>query len=500
MSSVQLRLKIMMFLQFFVWGAWFATLSQCLSGNGLSAFEAGSYGSAPIAAIIAPLFLGLIADRFFPSQIVMGVLLLLGGFFMYQAYGYAVEGQGDQMVWMFVGHMLCYMPTLGLSNTIAFSNISDLSAFPKIRVWGTIGWIAAGLVVAYLTWSDNLRMLQLAAVASAATGLFCFALPHTPPPAKDKPLNISSLFMVDAFKLLANPPFAVFMLCSTLICIPLAYYYGVTSKLLGQVGFEEPAATLTLGQMSEIFFMLLIPFFFRRLGVKWMIIVGMAAWALRYVLFAFGAPDQTTWMILLAVLLHGVCYDFFFVTGFMYTDQKAPLEIRGQAQSLLVFFTQGIGLFFGYRIAFAQDASTVTNYAELNLDTKVAQARELLSESNANKATEALQSAVAEAEAALAGSSSESLGDVAKALNAAITEFSGGTTSNYFEQLGQMFSVSLPEGIDQQLLSETMQQWKDFWLVPAGMAAGVLILFALAFHDRTTTGIEANATSEQTEA
>jgi hypothetical protein len=240
--------------------------------------------------------------------------------------------------------------------------------------------------------------------------------------------------MLDAFQLMKDFPFAVFMICSGLICIPLAYYYGLTSNLLGQVGFEAPASTMTLGQMSEIFFMLLIPFFFRRLGVKWMILVGMAAWVARYLLFAFGAPQQAVWMILFAVLLHGVCYDFFFVTGFMYTDKKAPTEIRGQAQGLLVFFTQGIGMYFGYMIAFSQFGKVVTKYDELT-----------------------------------------------KAIEAARPP----QTLSFAESLSRMFTVSLPSGLDPTLLAETMNQWKALWLVPAGMAALILIVFAILFHDKT---------------
>src|SRR4029079_6571674 len=292
------------------------------------------YSSAPIAAIIAPLFLGLVADRFFPSQIVMGLLMLLGGVLLWLAPGYGEAGKSRVLLWLILGHLLCYMPTLGLGNTIAFSHIADQSLFPRIRVWGTIGWIVAGLIVGFLGWSASFNMFYLAGVCSFILGVYCFSLPHTPPPAKGKPLNLRTLFMLDAFGMMANFPFAVFMICSGLICIPLAYYYGLTSNLLGQVGFEAPASTMTLGQMSEIVFMILIPFFFRRFGVKWMILVGMTAWLLRYLLFAFGAPNQVIWMILLAVLFHGVCYDFFFVTGFMYTDKRAPSEIRGQAQGL----------------------------------------------------------------------------------------------------------------------------------------------------------------------
>ncbi len=423
----------MMFLQFFTWGAWFVTLGQCLGENKLGDFIGGAYGSAPIAAIIAPLFLGLIADRFFPSQFVMGVLFLVGGGLMWLAPGYAAAGDGKHLVWIFIGHMLCYMPTLGLSNTITFSNIADQNVFPRIRVWGTIGWIVAGLVVGFQGWSSSFDIFRLAAICSLILGVYSFTLPHTPPPARGKPVDLRTVFMLDAFRLLAEPPFFVFMLCSTLICIPLAYYYGFTSNLLGQVGFEQPAATMTLGQMSEIIFMLLIPFFFRRLGVKWMILVGMAAWVARYLLMAFGAPDQVAWMMLLAILLHGVCYDFFFVTGFMYTDSKAPADVRGQAQSMLVFFTQGVGMYFGYMIAGKRFAADVTDYNKLN-----------------------------------------------DAIHAATTP----KALSFGESLGRMLTVSPPQ-VDHTLLADTMVQWKTFWLLPAGMAAGVLVLFALSFYDHT---------------
>jgi nucleoside transporter len=425
----------MMFLQFFLWGSWFATLGKCLADNNLGDFGGGAYGSAPIAAIIAPLFLGLVADRFFASERVMGVLLLVGGVFMYLAPKYAAAGDGNTLVWLFTAHMLCYMPTLGLSNTITFANIADQNVFPQIRVWGTIGWIVAGLAVGFLGWSASFNMFYLAAACSVVLGLYCFTLPHTPPPAKGKPLSARTLFMLDAFGMMKDMPFAVFILCSCLICIPLAYYYGLTSNLLGQVGFEAPAATMTLGQMSEIFFMVLIPFFFRRLGVKWMILIGMAAWVARYLLFAFGAPDQVVWMILLAVLLHGVCYDFFFVTGFMYTDSKAPNEIRGQAQGLLVFFTQGVGMYFGYMLAFDRFGKTVTDY---------------------------------------------------NALTASIEAARPPATLTFGESLARMVSVSLPPNIDQTLLARTMEQWKEFWLLPAGMAAVILVAFAALFHEKNS--------------
>ncbi len=442
--TVATRLSVMMFLQFFVWGAWFATLGLALGSNGLAQFGGGAYGSAPLAAIIAPLFLGLIADRFFASERVMGLLFLIGGVLLCLAPGFAEAGNGRVMVWLFIGHMLCYMPTLGLSNTIAFTNIADQNEFPKIRVWGTIGWIVAGLFVGTMGWSASFKILWVAGISSFVMGLYSFTLPHTPPPARGKPVNIRTLLMLDAMSMLAHPPFLVFIVCSTLICIPLAYYYGITAMFLDNTGFVAPASSMTIGQMSEIFFMLLIPFFFRRLGVKNMILIGMLAWVLRYVLFAFGASDQVVWMLFLAVALHGICYDFFFVTGFMYTDKVADASVRGQAQGMLVFFTQGIGMYFGYWVAYAHHGAKVTNY---------------------------------------------------DALTMAIKESRPESSPTFIESLKNMFSVETLS-VEPALLAETMAQWRDFWLVPAAMAALITVIFFLAFWDKMSN-YDRNRVSEQ---
>lgn len=436
-SAVTTKLSVMMFLQFFVWGSWFATLGQSLGANGLVEFGAGAFGAAPWGAIIAPLFLGVVADRFFPSQIVMGFLFLVAGVFLWFAHGAAVAGNGGLMVWLMIGHMLCYMPTLGLGNTVAFSHVSR-DVFPKVRVWGTIGWIVAGLFVGFMGWTSSLVILKVGALSSLILGVFCFFLPHTPAPAKGEKVSVRSLLMVDALRLLLKPSFFVFALCSTLICIPLAYYYGLTANYLTNAGFEQAAAAMTLGQMSEFFFMLLIPFFFRRLGVKWMIMIGMLAWVARYLLFAYGASDQVVWMLLLGIALHGICYDFFFVTGFMYTDQVAPPKVRGQAQSLLVFLTQGVGMYFGYQVAFAKNAD-VTAYGELD-----------------------------------------------GAISAARPEM----TLSFTQKLGQMFSKDLPEGVDPNLVQLAMSQWKDFWIFPAVMAGIIAGIFFLFFWDKTVVGAD----------
>ncbi|MDG2488406.1 MAG: MFS transporter [Roseibacillus sp.] len=435
-SANTLKLSVMMFLQFFTWGAWFATLGQCLGSHGLADFGGDAYGTAPLGAIFAPLFLGLIADRFFPSQKVMGVLFLIGGLLLLIIPGVASSGNGKLMVWLMLGNMLCYMPTLGLGNSISFANLDRL-AFPKVRVWGTIGWIVAGLAVGFMGWSSSFSMFYLAAGASLSLGVYSFFLPHTPAPAKGEPVNMRALLMVDALSLFKRPAFAVFMICSCLICIPLAYYYGLTGNYLTNAGFKQAASTMTIGQMSEIFFMLLIPFFFRKLGVKWMILVGMLAWVARYLLFAFGAPEQVIWMIFFSVALHGICYDFFFVTGFMYTDKIAPKSIRSQAQSLLVFFTQGVGMYFGYKVAFGKFGAVSEDY-------------------------QALDNSIAEA-------SNRGEGNL-----------------SFGEQLGQMFSVKMPESVDGNLISAAMEKWKAFWIYPAIMAAVITVIFFVAFWDKTS--------------
>ncbi|MBU6326488.1 MAG: MFS transporter [Verrucomicrobia bacterium] len=429
--SVYLRISTMMFLQFFVWGSWFSTLVLVLIKNDLAGIIGGSYGSAPIAAIVAPLFLGLVADRFFSSERLMTALFLIGGVLMLLVPGAITAGNGKLVVALFTGHMLCYMPTLGLGNTIAFSNLPR-DVFPKTRVWGTIGWIVAGLIAGFLGWSDSLNLFRMAGISALLLAAFCFLLPHTPPPSRGKPIDLRTIFMVDAFALLARPAFLVFIVCSMLICVPLAYYFSNTSGFLANMGFEQPASAMTIGQMSEIFFMLLVPFFFRRLGVKWMILVGMLAWVLRYLLFAYGASGQATWMLFAGIALHGICYDFFFVTGFMYADRTAPENIRGQTQGMLVFFTQGVGMYLGYQLA-ASKMIPVT--------------------------------------------------DASKALGNAIGAARGTEHLSFAQQLGKMFAVNMPK-VDPKLVADTALLWKKFWLFPAMIALGIAVLFLLAFWDR----------------
>ena len=345
-------LSIMMFLQFFIWGAWYVTAPNYLGTIGFGAEDFGwTYSVGPIAGMITPFFVGMIADRFFAAQRVLGVMHLLGAGLMFWAtQKMAGGGSPPEINWIFFGYMLTYFPTLALTNTLAMKNMSDPEKeFPGIRVLGTIGWIAAGLALSWLGFEKGINMFYLTAGAAAALGVFSFMLPNTPPETGGK-VTFRQILGLDALVLLKDRSYLTFIIASTLICIPLAFYYQITSRIVEMSGLPI-GQTMSYGQMSEIFFMIVMPFFFARLGVKWMLAVGMLAWVGRYALFAMGAPDEVRWMIITGIVLHGICYDFFFVTGQIYTDKAAAKPIRAQAQGLLVFFTLGLGMFIGAQIA-----------------------------------------------------------------------------------------------------------------------------------------------------
>ncbi|MDZ7719226.1 MAG: MFS transporter [Balneolaceae bacterium] len=356
---VKARLSGMMFLQFFIWGAWYTAIAVYMSNNGMEDLTHWPFTVNPIAAICAPFFVGLIADRFFPTEKVLGSLHIFGGIIM----GITPLAVDNPLLFilLLLAYNLCYMPTMSLANTLSFHNIEDQEKeFPIIRVFGTLGWIVAGLAVSFVLVSFVAEGVQpeatalplyLTAGASILLGLYSFTLPHTPPPAKGESVSVRSIVGVDALKHLGSKSFFIFLGSSMLICIPLAAYYNFTQLYLGGAGFQNIAATQTIGQVSEVLFMLLMPFFFIRLGVKWMLGVGMLAWVLRYALFALGAPDATTWMIIGGIALHGICYDFFFVTGQIYVDIKAFERIRGQAQGLIVLITYGVGMLIGAQLA-----------------------------------------------------------------------------------------------------------------------------------------------------
>ncbi len=360
MSTIKIRLSTMMFLQFFIWGGWFVTLGTFLSQNlGADGPQTGmAFSTQSWGAIIAPFFIGLIADRFFNAERILAVLHLIGAVLMYlmaQATDFAAFYP------LVLGYMLAYMPTLALVNSVSFGQMQQPEReFGQIRVWGTIGWIAAGLVISYLFGWDAADAIAagalqntflMCAVASLALGLYSFTLPATPPAARGSQVKLGALIGLDALKLLKDRNFALFFVSSILICIPLAFYYQNANPFLTAVGVENATGKMTLGQVSEVAFMLALPLFLNRFGIRWTLILGMAAWVLRYVLFAYGDAGSGVALLLVGIALHGICYDFFFVSGQIYTNSKAGAAYKSAAQGLITLATYGVGMLIGFSVA-----------------------------------------------------------------------------------------------------------------------------------------------------
>lgn len=351
--TTRMQLAAMMFLNFFVWGIWFVTMAFYLQSINATDVQVGlAYGTQALGAIIAPFIVGLIADRFFDAQKILGVLHIVGAALLY--YITTVDDFSSFYPILLL-YMILFMPTLALVNAVSFKQMSNPEKeFANTRLWGTIGWIAAGWVITTFGWEKNQTLentFLTAAIVSLALGIYSFTLPKTPPPKAGQKVSFAEVIGLDALRLFKDRNFLVFFIASLLICIPLAFYYQQTNLFLNESGVEGAAGKMTFGQISEVLFLFLMPWFFTRLGVKKMLLVGMAAWGLRYLLFGFGDADTGMWMLYTGIILHGICYDFFFVTGQIYTDERAGDRIRSSAQGMITLATYGVGMLIGFWFA-----------------------------------------------------------------------------------------------------------------------------------------------------
>lgn len=359
--GIRIQLCIMMFLEFFIWGGWFVTLGTFL-GNNIKATDgeiALAFSTQSWGAILAPFIIGIIADRYFNAEKILGILHLGGAFLLYLMYG---TDNFDLFYPYVLGYMILYMPTLALVNSVSFNQMKNpAKEFSLVRVFGTLGWVVAGLLISYFfSWDSEVAIKEgllkntflMTAIASVILGLFSFTLPKTPPKAdSDQKPALKELMGLDALELFMDRNFFIFFVSSILICIPLAFYYQNANPFLVEIGMENPTGKMTLGQISEILFMLLLPYFFTKFGFKKTILVAMLAWVVRYVLFAFGDVGELGFMLLIGIALHGICYDFFFVSGQIYTDSKAGEKYKSSAQGLITLATYGIGMLIGFWIA-----------------------------------------------------------------------------------------------------------------------------------------------------
>lgn len=344
--KTRLQLSTLMFLQYFIWGTWYVTLNTYLGETlHFTGTQIGlSYGTFAIAAMISPFFVGLVADKFFATEKVLGTMHILGAVLLVvtaQAKSFGVFYPSLLL------YTLTYTPTMALSNSISFHKMENPGKeFPGVRVLGTIGWIVANNVIGYLGYGSSVNQLYVGAVASLLLGLYSFSLPHVPP-KKDVHLTFSEIIGLDALSLLKKRAFLIIIIASVLTCIPLSFYFGFTASFLSDIGMNYIANKISMGQVAEIVFLLILPFFLAKYGVKKVFIIGMSAWLIRYLFFAYGDNESLVWMIYVGILLHGLCYDFFFVAGQIYVDNEAPAYLKSSAQGMITFATYGLGMFIG---------------------------------------------------------------------------------------------------------------------------------------------------------
>lgn len=345
--SLSARLSVMMFLNYVIWGAWYVTIDTYLTSTlHFSGTQAGAvFGTTALASMISPFFVGLIADRFFAMERVLASLHLIGAVILFFVTKATTFGSVYTLMLLYC---LCYFPTIALTNSLTLQHVTNAARqFPLIRVFATLGWIAIGVTIGRMGIEKSAVPFFLACGASLVMSAFCLTLPHTPPTAKDGPITVRKIIGLDALVMLKRRSYLVFVIASILACIPLTFYFSFTNTYLNEVGVTNAAGKMSLGQASEVVMMLLMPFIFRRVTVKGILMLGLFSWFARYMLLAYGNAGSGMWMFYIAILLHGICYDFFFMTGQLYTDQEAPMHLRGTAQGLITFLTYGVGMFAG---------------------------------------------------------------------------------------------------------------------------------------------------------
>jgi len=465
-TSLRLRLSLMMFFQYFIWSSWYVTMGPYLGGTlNFTGQQIGfAYNCTALAAMLSPFFVGMVADRFFATEKILTALHLLGGLFL---FGVAQAKTFSTFYPLLIGHTLCYMPTLALTNSISFAQMKDPGKeFPGIRVLGTISWICAGLTVDRLFLAKAITTplpFQMAAAVSIFMGLYCLTLPHTPPKVTGR-VAVRDVLGLDALQLMKERSFAIFVFAAFLICIPLTFYFSFTPTFLSDCNITNIPGKMTMGQMSEIFFMLVMPFFFARLGVKWMLIVGMFCWAARYLLFLVGYNAGTAWPLYAGILLHGVCYDFFFVTAYIYVDKKSPETIRAKAQGFIAFVTLGAGMFVGANLS----GLVVENYSFPKVEPvkfQLVQDTSAWAEGNLVRWETDGQSAFGKIEQ--------------------INKETETASIKLWKREGTTFQAT-EEVVSQPLaaLSKPLPRWNSIWQLPAIGALVILALFALLFKYR----------------
>lgn len=468
-TSIRVRLSVMMFLQYFIWGAWFVTMGPYLGGTlNFSGQQIGiAYNSTALAAMISPFFVGMVADRFFPTEKVLALLHVLGGLLLLTV---ARATTFEVFYPLLIGHTLCYMPTLALTNSISFHQMSDPGKeFPGIRVLGTISWIVAGFTVGALGAKaiTTPAPFYIAAGVSILMGLYCLSLPHTPPKGAGR-VTYRDVLGLDALRLMRERSFAIFVGSAFLLCIPLTFYFSFTPTFLADLNVTNVPAKMTMGQMSEIFFMLVMPWFFIRLGVKYMLLVGMFCWGARYFLFLLGYNTETVWPLYLGVILHGICYDFFFVTAYIYVDKKAPVAMRAKAQGFIAFVTLGAGMFVGANLS----GVVVEKYSFPKVEpaqVQVVQDPELWAVGNYVRweVDEGVRyGRISELRRPVAGREG----------SAAVEVYERGVEG--FEPSGEQLELPLNE------LARPLRQWDRIWLLPAVGSLIIMALFGMFFHHR----------------